>query len=351
MREDGRRMSKSLGTGVDPMEIIQTIGADALRYTLLSQTGENQELRYSERKTEEARNFCNKIWNATRFVLMNIDGPVSKPETLTTVDKWLLSRLYQTEKAVKAAYDGYDVQSACQAMYRFFWSELCDWYIEVSKPRLNSPADKNTPQWVLLTAVDAFLRMMHPVMPHITEELYSHLPIEGKSDFIMSAPWPELPSSFEQPDAEAEIERIFEITRAFRALRAELDLQPIKTIPVAYIEGDLQGNQSVFTSQGWIQELLTGRPPEGRFVSTTVQNVNIHLPISGLVDTEKELARLNKEEEKAKADLAKIETRLSNPQFTERAKPEIVEKEQATLQALRDQLTRIAERRRLFEGM
>jgi len=349
MREDGRRMSKSLGTGVDPMEIITSIGADALRYTLLSQTGENQELRYSERKTEEARNFCNKIWNATRFVLMNIQGPVEEPATLTTVDKWLLSRLYQTEQTVKAAYDGYDIQSACQALYRFFWSELCDWYIEVSKPRLSDPADRATPQWVLLTALDAFLRMMHPVMPHITEELYSHLPIAGKPEFIMSASWPVIPATFEQPDAETEIERTFEIVRAFRALRAELDLPPIKSIPLAYIEGDLQGNEGVFLSQGWVQELRQGRPADGAFVSTTAEGVDIYLPISGLVDAEKELARLVKEEEKVKSDLAKTETKLANPQFTERAKPEVVEKEQTALLALREQLTKIEQRRKLFE--
>ena len=350
MREDGKRMSKSLGTGVDPMEIISTIGADALRYTLLSQTGENQELRYSERKTEEARNFCNKIWNATRFVLMNIEGSVPEPTSLTTVDKWLLSRLYQTEKAVKAAYDGYDIQSACQAMYRFFWSELCDWYIEVSKSRLNNPEEKATPQWVLLTAVEAFLKMMHPVMPHITEELYSHLPIEGKAPFLMSSSWPELPSSFDQPQSETDIERIFEVTRALRALRAELDLQPIKVIPSVYVEGDLHGNESVLASQGWVTEIIYGRPSEGRFVSTTVLGVDLHLPISGLVDTEKELARLQKEQDKASAELAKIEARLSNPQFTERAKPEVVEKEHATLQALRDQLEKITERRKLFSA-
>jgi len=280
---------------------------------------------------------------------MNIQGPVDEPGSLTTVDKWLLSRLHQTEKAVKAAYDGYDVQSACQALYKFFWSELCDWYIEVSKPRLNDPADKTTPQWVLLTALDAFLRMMHPVMPHITEELYSHLPIAGKSEYLMSASWPAIPASFEQPAAETEIERIFEVVRAFRALRAELDLPPIKSIPLAYIEGDLQGNEAVFLSQGWVQELRPGRPVDGAFVSTTSEGVDIYLPIVGLVDAEKELARLSKEEEKVKSDLAKTEAKLANPQFTERAKPEVVEKEQAAVLALREQLTRIEERRRLFE--
>lgn len=348
MREDGRRMSKSLGTGIDPMDVIGAIGADALRYTLLSQTGENQELRYSERKTEEARNFCNKIWNATRFVLMNIDGPVPIPTSFTTVDKWLLSRLYETEKAVRIAYDGYDIQSACQALYKFFWSELCDWYIEVTKPRLNDPIDKATPQWVLLTAFEAFLTMMHPVMPHITEELYQHLPLQKKSEFLMNAEWPQLPDWFSQPDAEKNIQKTFDLTRAFRALRAEIDLPPIKPVPVAYFEGDLAGNESVLASQGWIQELRQGKPNEGRFISATAEGIDIHLPITGLVDTEKELSRLQKEQEKALADLAKIETRLANPQFTERAKPEVVEKEHSTLRALREQLLKIEERRKLF---
>lgn len=348
MREDGRRMSKSLGTGVDPMEIISTIGADALRYTLLSQTGENQELRYSERKTEEARNFCNKIWNATRFVLINLDGAVTEPSELTTVDKWLLSRLYGTVQTVRAAYDAYDVQSACQAMYKFFWSELCDWYIEVSKPRLNNPADNSTPQWVLLTALDAFLRMMHPVMPFITEELYSHLPLEGKSEFLMSTSWPELPGRFAQPAAEADIERIFEITRALRALRAELDLPPIKAIPWVYVEGDLHGNDAVLSSQAWVQELRFGRPPEDRYVSATVEGVDLCLPISGLVDVEKELGRLKKDEDKTQANLARILQKLANPQFMEKAKPEVVEREQAALGELQAQLAKIAERRKLF---
>ncbi len=348
MREDGRRMSKSLGTGVDPMAVISSIGADALRYTLLSQTGENQELRYSERKTEEARNFCNKIWNATRFVLMNIEGSVPEPKSLTTVDKWLLSRLFETERLVKAAYDGYDVQSACQAMYKFFWSELCDWYIEVSKPRLNNPEDRATPQWVLLRALEAFLKMMHPVMPFITEELYAHLPLSDKAPFLMSAEWPKLPAKFHQPSAEAEIARIFEITRSLRALRAELDLQPIKPVPFVYVDGDLQGNDGILCSQAWVQEIRQGRPEEGKFVSTTVEGVDVHLPISGLVDAEKELTRLLREEEKVTADLLRIQLRLANPQFVERAKPEIVEKEQATLKSLSDQLEKIAERRRLF---
>ena len=348
MREDGRRMSKSLGTGIDPMEIIDELGADVLRYTLLSQTGENQELRYSPKKTEDARNFCNKIWNATRFALMNVDGPISDHGTLTTVDQWLLSRLYETEKTVREAYEGYNLQAACQAMYRFFWSELCDWYIEVSKPRLNDPEDKKTPQWVLLTAIEAFLKMMHPVMPHITEELYQFLPIENKSTFLMNGNWPTLPESFHQPEAEKEIERIFEITRAVRALRVGLELQSMKNIPVIYVEGDLQGNDAVLASQAWAQTIKFGKPEGESFITATSEGVDVHIPTSGLVDTEKELARLNREEEKTRAELEKLEARLSNPQFVERAKPEVVAKEQQTAADLKDKLAKIQERRMLF---
>ena len=279
---------------------------------------------------------------------MNIEGPITEPGDLTTVDKWLLSRLYQTEKTVRESYEAFNLQAACQAMYRFFWSELCDWYIEVSKPRLNDPEGKQTPQWVLLTAIETFLKMIHPVMPHITEELYQHLPITDKSSFIMTSSWPTMPESFNQPDAEREIERIFSITRTVRALRVSLDLQSMKAIPAIYVEGDLQGNESVLASQAWAQEIRYGKPPEDGFLSATAEGVDVHIPTSGLVDLEKEKTRLDREEEKTQSELTKLEARLSNSQFVERAKPEIVEREQATAQDLRDKLVKLQERRKLF---
>lgn len=348
LNEKGQRMSKSLGTGVDPTEVIEKIGADALRYTLLSQTGENQELRYSEKKTEEARNFCNKIWNATRFVLMNVEGQPKKPETLDLVDRWLLSRLAQAEKDVRTAYEAYDLQSACQALYRFFWSELCDWYIEVSKARLGDPATRETPQWVLLTALEAFLKMMHPVMPHITEELYSFLPIAEKAPFLMTSEWPTIPADLIDAAAEKTVERAFEITRSLRSLRAELGLAAMTTIPEAFYEGDLEGNEIIVASQAWVESLRAGKPTDERYVSTTSNGVDMHLAIAGLVDADKELSRLEKEEAKTLAELTKLELRLNNPQFVDRAKPEVVAKERENAQSLRDLLVKIAERRKLF---
>lgn len=348
LTEDGRRMSKSLGTGVDPMTIINTIGADALRWTLLSQTGTNQDIRYSERKTEEARNFSNKIWNATRFVLLNTEGSMpKKPTSFDEVDKWLLSRLFRTEATVREAYESYDIQTACQTLHRFFWSEVCDWYIEVSKSRLSDPAKRETPQWVLLTAIEAFLKMLHPVMPHLTEELYSHLPTEGKAEFIMSSEWPTLEAAFNQPEAEAKIERAFEVTRTLRALRAELGLAAMKMIPSAFYEGDLSGVEEIVRTQAWIADLKSGRPDES-FVSSTIAAVDLHLPVGDLVDKEKELARLEKEAEKLTAELTKLQQRLSDPNFTERAKPEIVERERARVEELSQNIVKTSERKRLF---
>jgi valyl-tRNA synthetase len=346
MREDGRRMSKSLGTGIDPMDVIDTLGADALRWTLLSQTGENQELRYSERKTEEARNLANKVWNATRFVLMNVTEMPAAPTSLDSVDEWLLSRLVRTEKLVREAYDGYDLQGACAALYKFFWNEVCDWYIEVSKSRLNDETQRATPQWVLLRVFDAFLKMLHPIMPHLTEELYSRLP--GSEGLLMAQPWPELPASFDRSEVEASVERAFEATRALRALRAGLDLAAMKPIPLAYYEGDLMGAEAIVRTQAWVTELRQGKPEE-KAVAATVEGIDLYLPITGNVDLEKVLPALERDRTKAEAEIAKGEAQLSNPQFVERAKPEAVEKLRGNLDELRAKLARLEERRQLFE--
>lgn len=349
MTEDGRRMSKSLGTGVDPTEVIEKIGADALRYTLLSQAGANQEIRYSERRTEDARNFCNKIWNAARFVLMNLGGEVlSEPRELEIVDQWLLSRLAETEKQVREAYDSYDFQRAAAPLYQFFWSELCDWYIEVSKSRLNDPAKRAGPLWVLVKSIEAFLIMLHPIMPHITEELYAHIPSDKKAPFIMSADWPIIPAEWRNPAAEQSVERWFTIVRTLRALRADLDLDPKKEVPVAYFEGQLAGGEEILQSQAWIGELRQG-PAEGiKVVSTTIEGVDLHLPVEGVIDLEKLGAKLANEEAKLASDFQKISDRLKKPQFIERAKPEIVEKEQALVLDIQDRLAKIKARRALF---
>lgn len=275
---------------------------------------------------------------------MNLDGEApTEPAALKPVDRWLLSRLARTESIVRAAYDAYDPQSACQALYRFFWSELCDWYIEVSKPRLQDPAQRQTPLFVLLTSIEAFLKMLHPVMPHLTEELYGHLPIAGKSEFLMSSSWPEIPASFLDEASEAAVERVFEITRAFRALRAALDLTPGKEIPEAAYEGNLAGGEAVLRSQAWIGKLSVGKPA-GRHLSATREGVDLHLPIEGLVDLERLIERDGRDLAKKQEDAAKLRAKLENPQFIERAKPEVVEKDRALLESLDVEIEKIGER-------
>lgn len=345
MTEDGKRMSKSLGTGVDPTEVIAKIGADALRYTLLSQAGQNQEIRYSERRTEDARNFCNKIWNASRFALISIgEEPLGAPGELNLIDKWIISRLYETEKQVNEAYAKYDFQQACAPLYQFFWNEFCDWYIELSKSRFSDPAERNTTGWVLLTVLDNFLKMLHPVMPHLTEEIYSHLPISGKSEFIMSASWPELPKSFSNPEAEAQVGSWFEIVRALRALRATIDVDPKKLVPVVYYTGDLHGGEEVIKSQAWIERLESGASPSSQSAGTTIEGVDFALPTDDLIDIPKMIAKLQAESEKMAADLVKLEARLSNPMFVERAKPEVIEKDREIAAELADRIAKNTDR-------
>lgn len=350
LTEDGRRMSKSLGTGVDPRTIIDTIGADALRWTLLSQSGMNQEIRYSERRTEDARNFCNKIWNASKFVMMNLgDETPDQPTSLDEVDQWLLSRLAATEEAVRVGYSQYDFQAAANALYSFFWSDYCDWYVEVSKARLNDEAERGKPRWVLLTALEAFLKMLHPIMPFITDEVYSYLPLAQKESTLMKSRWPEHLASYNQPKVEERVATWFEITRAVRALRAEVGMGALKEKIPAFYEGDLLGGELVIRSQSGLSELTPGKP-ESKYVSTTVKGISFHLPIEGLFDPAKERERLTKELERLGADLAKLNQRLENPQFIDRAKPEIVEKERATAAELVEKMERTKERIVLFGG-
>ncbi|MCW5939949.1 MAG: valine--tRNA ligase [Fimbriimonadaceae bacterium] len=330
LTEDGKRMSKSLGTGIDPMDVITTTGADSLRFMLFSQTGANQDIRYSDKRVAEARNFCNKIWNASRFVLMNVDGPVPEPAgSLLTIDKWLLSRLWSTERSVREAYETYDIQEAAQALYRFFWSELCDWYIEVSKPRLASPEERATPQWVLLTAIESFLKMAHPIMPFITEEVHSHLP--GKDhELVMASAWPEPRPDWHDPEAEETVGRWFEATRALRALRAELGIGPGKQADLAYFEGDLGEGAGIVREQAWIGELRKGRPSEPS-LSESLPGLDVHLPMAGMIDPAKETARLEKERARLEEEISRVKARLSDPTFSEKAKPEVVEKAKSDL--------------------
>lgn len=334
MNEHGQRMSKSLGTGVDPMGVIDTVGADAMRYILQSQTGENQDIRYSPKKTDEARNFCNKIWNATRFLLMNL-GPVppEKPEEFDKIDIWMLTKLAKIEKDIRHGYDHFDLQTVCQTLNRFFWSEVCDWYIEAAKPRLTDDGRANTPRWVLVTVFESFFKMLHPVMPFITEELYQHLPVAGRSPYLMASAWPNLTDLPYDEAAESDVQSAFDMVRELRSLRASLDINPLKVIPAAYFEGDLHGLRDTIRGLAWVETLVEGRP-DGRAFEGNSGSARFYLPLEKDIDLERELAKVEHELAKLAKEKAGLKARLDNPQFRERARAEVVEAELNTLRDL-----------------
>jgi valyl-tRNA synthetase len=343
LNQDGKRMSKSLGTGVDPMDLIQEAGADSLRWALLSQTGENQDLRYHPRKIDEAKAFCNKIWNATRFVLLNLEGHEDqKPEGLTLVDRWLLSRLNRLAAQVDQGLTARDFQAACQALYQFFWSELCDWYIEISKGRLTDPAQRRAPQWVLVTCLKRFFALLHPVMPFISEELNQKLP-GADGSFLTQAAWPASDPTLDDPEAEQLVEGWFGAVRALRSLRAEAGASPMKALPLAYVEGDASGGLEIIRTQAWFDEVREGKP-SGDCLSATVGAYDVHLPTEGLIDPAKEREKAQKDLEKRASELAKLKARLTNPDFLAKAKPDVIERDSKAAQELEDQVARLTQR-------
>ncbi|MFN7172346.1 MAG: valine--tRNA ligase [Fimbriimonadaceae bacterium] len=328
---DGRRMSKSLGTGVDPTEVIEKFGADALRWTLFSQTGVNQDIRYSEDRVKEARNLLNKIWNASKFVQMHVEGPVQQPKELQIEDRWILSRLARTEREVREAYETYDLQSACQSLYRFFWSEFADWYIEISKSRLTQPEEANTVRFVLLECLASFVVMAAPILPFVAEEIYERLPLNDKAEFCMVAKWPSQVQNLADSEAEDSFERMISITRSIRALRAEAGVSPMKPVSKVHLSESLGELDPTLRSQAWVEEIVMGEPQGVRSIGALAEGVQIWLPIEGLIDFEKEREKVEAQIKKLNEALVKSQQKMSNPNFVQRAKPEVVEKERQVM--------------------
>jgi valyl-tRNA synthetase len=359
LNEEGQRMSKSLGTGIDPLEMIDQYGADALRYSLLLQTGTNQEIRFGEKRIEEGRNFANKIWNASRFVLMNLDDEfrasyAGLPEeaSLDLVDKWILSRLAATIEAVGGGLDNYNLAESTRPLYEFFWSELCDWYIEAAKPRLADPERKSTVQAVLVHVLERFCRLMHPFMPHIAEEVYTRLPGTGES--VCLTEWPEAGERY--PEAESTVSVLQEMVRAIRSLRAEVNLPPMRACPKLYVSphsdvarAALAVQLKLIASQAWFDEVEVGAPDSDvKRVETSAAGADIYLPIEGVIDLEAERARLARDRAKIETELASVKKRLDNPMFVQRAKPEAVEKVRQALDDLVAKLAKVEQRQKLF---
>ncbi len=358
---EGRKMSKSLGNGVDPQEVIEKYGADAMRYMLATSSTPGQDLRFRWERVEQARNFANKIWNASRFALMNLEGFSYEDIDLSgkkgTADRWILHRLNETVREVTRLIDQYEFGETGRVLYNFIWDDLCDWYIEFAKLSLyGSDAEaKKTTQSVLAYVLDRTQRLIHPFMPFISEEIWQHLPHKGET--ILLAEWPVFDTVWEAPDAVKEMDLLMEIIRSVRNIRAEVNVPMSKKIELLVRPADpaaydiLNGNQEYlrrFCNTSSLEINLNLANPE-KAMTAVVTGAELFLPLAGLIDISQEIARLEKEVQSLTAEVERVDKKLSNEGFVAKAPARVIEEEKAKQQDYADKrdkvLARLAELR------
>ena len=351
----GRKMSKSLGNGIDPLEVIEKYGADTLRFMLITGNTPGNDMRFYWERVEGTRNFANKIWNASRFALMNMEGYDKDAELApyTLADKWILSRLQDTVKDVTGLLERFELGEAGRAIYDFIWSEVCDWYIEIAKPRLynkEAAAERATAQHVLATVLVSAMKLLHPYMPFITEEIYQCLPHESES--IMISKWPVADESLVDPEAERGMNAIMDSIKAIRNMRAEVNANPGKKIPaIMLVSEDLREvvahNDSYIKLLGGIDNLelrpLNGEKPENA-MAAVVTGIEVYLPLAGLIDVEKETQRLSKELAAMEKDLQRAGGKLNNAGFLAKAPEDVIAKERAKYEELSGKIEAVKKR-------
>jgi len=329
----GRKMSKSLGNGIDPLEVIKEFGADALRFTLATGNAPGNDMRYYPERVESSRNFANKVWNAARFILMNLkeEDLTFTTENLKPEDEWILTRYNEVVRDVTETLDKFEIGLALQKVYDFIWDLFCDWYIELVKPRLYAGGEESaSAQKVLLYVFSGALKMLHPFMPFITEEIWQALPVEEKA--CVTARFPVYDSRLNFTEGAEKMEHIMETIKAIRNRRAEMNV-PLSRKASLYIETAntqwFEGAESFYQKlAGADQVFVNGQLPEGT-VKLVCNGANLYIPFAELVDIEGEIARLTKELEKAKGELARVEGKLSNQGFVAKAPAALVEAETA----------------------
>ena len=350
----GRKMSKSLGNGIDPLKVIDEYGADALRFTLATGNSPGNDMRFVEEKVKASRNFANKIWNATRFILMNLSDEIDKPELpqrLQTEDKWILSKLNTLIKEVTENLERFELGIAVQKLYDFIWDVLCDWYIELTKSRIQAGGESaKSAQQVLIYVMNQCLKLLHPIMPFITEEIWQAIPNDCES--IMVAPWPQYREDLCFQQEEEDFEKVMSAIKAIRNRRAEMNVPPSKKARV-FVK---TLNTGMFESGAMFIERLASAsevkvsgvaPQQGEDFSDAVQvitdSARIFIPLDELVDKEKELARLEKERKACDKDIAMVEQKLSSQGFIEKAPQNVVEAERAKLEKHKERMEKIVE--------
>ena len=331
----GRKMSKSLGNGIDPLEIIDKYGADALRFTLATGNAPGNDMRFYTERVESARNFANKMWNAARFVLMNLEiDKCEKPHNPTIEDRWILSRLNNVIKIVTENLDSYELGVALSNLYDFIWDELCDWYIELVKPRLYGADEESKldAQRTLVYVLTNVMKLMHPFMPFITEEIFCTLPTEDET--IVTSKWPEYDEALSDPAAERAMGVICSAIRSVRNTRADMDVPPSRRASVYIVTDnpDYSAGVSFFEKLAGAKDVTIlsdeGGVPEGS-VSVVAEGAKIFIPMDELIDVEKERERLTKEKERLEGEIARVEKMLNNPGFTSKAPQKKIDEERA----------------------
>ena len=336
----GRKMSKSLGNGIDPLEIIDQYGADALRITLVTGSSPGNDMRFNIEKVEANRNFANKLWNATRFVLMNLDEDILDEDLslqdLEEEDKWILSKLNTLSSEATKNLDKYEIGMAADKIYDFIWNEYCDWYIEMVKSRLYGEDEKSkrTAETVLLYVLKDILRLLHPFMPFITEEIWQHL--ENKENPLILEEWPVYNESLNYQESEKEIEFIKNAIKSIRNARAEMNIAPSKKSKQVFVtkEGDikdiLKNGERYFKDLASAEEIEILSSKEGIAeddIQVVLDRCEVFLPVADLIDFEKEIERLEKEKKKLEGEIKRVVRKLSNEGFTNKAPKKIVDEE------------------------
>ncbi|MGA2481089.1 MAG: valine--tRNA ligase [Spirochaetia bacterium] len=345
--KQGRKMSKSLGNGVDPLELIDEYGADALKFTIAFMCAQGQDVLFDKESVKMGSRFANKIWNASRYLLMNLEGKTAgDPEAvkLTDIDRWIRHRLSAASATVRGALEGYRFNEAAQAVYEFIWNDFCDWYIEAAKLSLSSPddAEKDRIVTLLLSLLDESLRLAHPFLPMITEEIYQTLPKHG--DSIMTQPYPGPDPAREDAVVEARFASLQELVRAVRTIRSEFTVPPDRKVDVTVVTEAAPGVRENFEAHRELIAHLSGcrglvfqkeRPTAAGTIAAAGKGFEVFVLIKEAIDAPKEIARLQKDIEKAQSEIQRTEAKLANAAFIERAPKEVVDRE-------KDKLTELA---------
>ena len=341
--EYGQKMSKTRGNVIDPIEIIDESGSDSLRFTLTAMAAQGRDVRLSEERIAGYRNFCNKIWNAARFILLNINkevGIISETSTLTLGDKWILSRINTVSREVEKSLKEYRFNDYASTLYQFTWHEFCDWYIEVVKPNITNDTNHSESKDVLVTVLSKILRLLHPIMPFITEEIWEKLPIKNKENSIMNAEWPSFNSDFEKLDSEEEFLIIIDIVSTIRNLRGELNISPGKEIPCILKLSNKEHESLISREEETIKRLAkigsewsfgpdTQHPKLSS--SAVIRNIQIFIPLEGLIDIKSETSRLRKQLADTDKTISSLEKKLSNKEFIKKAPKEVIIKNKENL--------------------